>query len=202
MHKLPCTPFPTLLILVILFILSLMQCFQTHALMREIEDINESVAALKDHRQTIREQLQNFEEYQPIPADIFDPLDIPLDLELQEHAVSEARRIGIEPSILFALMYRESRFQTDAWRIDTNGYESVGLCQINGIALPFLIERGIDPSSPYGNITAACELIGYYLERFSLKEALAAYAVGESAMLRGRGLEAAEEMIESAQIFK
>ena len=202
MRKLLCLSFPTLFILAVFLILSLMQCFQAYSLMREIEDINESVAALKDNQQTMREQLQRVEEYHPIPASIFEPLDIPLGPELQEHAVSEARRIGIEPSILFALMYRESRFQTDAWRIDTNGYESVGVCQINGIALPFLIERGIDPSSPYGNITAACELIGHYLKRFSIKEALAAYGVGESAMLRGGGLEAAEELIESAQIFK
>ena len=135
---------------------------------------------------------------------IFEQLDIPLSLELQIHTYNQATRIGIEPEILFALMRRESGFQEDAWVIDTNGFPSHGLFQINEIAFPFLIERGIDPKeSPAANITAASEIIFYYLNErnCTLEEALAAYGVGYSNMLKGKGFYAANKLIEESSKF-
>jgi hypothetical protein len=130
----------------------------------------------------------------------FEPWDISLPVHLQRHTWSEAKRIGIDPEILLKLMWRESRYQADAWRLDSNGYESVGLCQINGIMLNWLSERAIDPSTPEGNITAAAEIIQYYIEDrgCSLEEALAAYGAGETGMRNGQGKEAARRLLEGA----
>lgn len=131
-------------------------------------------------------------------VDPFEPLDIALPIHLQEHTWQEAQRIGIDPEILLRLMWRESGFQVDAWCIDSNGYESVGLCQINGIAFDWCRDRDIDPYTPEGNITAAAELIQYYINErgCSLEEALAAYGAGETGMRSGKGLEAARKLLE------
>jgi hypothetical protein len=99
------------------------------------------------------------------PAEFIPDPTIPLPAELQRHTEEEAARIGVDAGILYRLMWRESGFDVDAYCIDSNGYESVGLCQINGIAYQFFEERGIDPTTPEGNITAAATLIADFLER-------------------------------------
>ena len=127
----------------------------------------------------------------------FESLNISLPVNLQEHTWNEAQRIGIDPEILYKLMWRESGYQVDAWCIDSNGYESVGLCQINGMAFSWCEDRGIDPHTPEGNITAAAELIRYYINErgCSLEEALAAYGAGETGMRSGKGMEAARKLL-------
>ena len=137
----------------------------------------------------------------PPPLPVWEPNpNIPLDADLQKYAELKAAEIGIDVNILYRLMYRESRFQIDAWCMDTNGYESIGLCQINGITYSWLEKRGIDPTTPKGNIAAACELIGHYLERYTMVEALAAYGAGETGMLSGRGLESAQLLMDGVVV--
>lgn len=132
------------------------------------------------------------------------PLDIPLEESLQEYTYYRSMEAGIDPNIIFALMWRESRFTVDAIGYNVNGTQDYGLCQLNDVTLPFLSERGIDPTeSPQENIRGAIELIAYfrYERGYTMAESLAAYGVGEAGMLSGRGFEAARELIERAEQY-
>ena len=148
--------------------------------------------------QTIADSVIVIEEMrEPVQAK-FEPLqDVPLSDELQEHVFAEAERIGIEPMILFRLMERESQFDENAWRLDINGYESWGLCQVNDITADFMRERSINYKTSKGNITGAAELISYYMNErgCTLLEALAAYGAGYSNMRQGKGFEAARALL-------
>jgi len=125
---------------------------------------------------------------------------VPLSRELQEYTINTCLEYDINPVILFRLMYRESRFNVDAVGYNRNGTQDYGLCQLNDVALPFLLERGIDPTeSPQENIRGACELISYYRDErgYTTLEAVAAYGIGEAGLMRGEGLEAAEKLLEA-----
>jgi len=125
---------------------------------------------------------------------------VPLSRELQEYTINTCLEYNINPVILFRLMYRESRFVVDAIGYNRNGTKDYGLCQLNDVALPFLLERGIDPTeSPQENIKGACELISHYRDErgYTTLEAIAAYGVGEAGLMRGEGLEAAEKLLEA-----
>lgn len=124
---------------------------------------------------------------------------VPLSRELQEYTINTCLEHDLNPIILFRLMHRESRFQEDAIGYNRNGTQDHGICQLNDVSLPFLLERGIDPTeSPQENIRAAVYLITYYRDErgHSLEESLACYGEGEVGMLAGRGFEAAIKLLE------
>jgi len=129
---------------------------------------------------------------------------VPLSRELQEYTINTCLEYDINPVILFRLMYRESRFAVDAIGYNRDGTQDYGLCQLNDVTLPFLLESGIDPTeSPQENIRAACELISYYRDErgYTMLEALACYGVGEEGFKLGEGLEAAEKLIEGIELL-
>jgi hypothetical protein len=169
----------------------------------EAQDIAPIPVAVSIERDAAITEIMERQTTQPLSLTVtheetFEQWDISLSEPLQRHTWSEARRIGLDPEILLKLMWRESGYQVDAWRMENNGYESVGLCQINGIVYDWLDERGIDPHTPEGNITAAAEIIQYYMDDrgCSLEQALAAYGAGETGMRAGNGMDAARELLE------
>lgn len=162
---------------------------------REQQEINGMFTEIFESQSELNQSfLQLFEGTSATPLP-----DIPLDPELKQYTLDVCADYDIDPAILFALMHRESRFQVDAHCIDSNGLESVGLCQINGSTFSFLAARGIDPKgSPEANIQAACELISYYRDErgYTLLQSLAAYGAGERGMLQGKGFAGARMLLE------
>ena len=84
---------------------------------------------------------------------------IPLSEELQIHTCSVAEIYGINPLLVYAVMWRESRFNYDS--LNASGEYSVGLMQINTIWHRERIDRlGLtDITDPYQNITAGIDYL-------------------------------------------
>lgn len=169
----------------------------------QTEAIQSLVAALEEQSKQIAELSRTISKLQSeIDSMKFKPLDIGLATDLQEFTYYRSMEAGIDPNIIFALMWRESRFQTDAIGYNANGTQDYGLCQLNDVTLPFLSERGIDPTeSPQENIRGTIELLSYfrYERGYTTLESLAAYGVGETGMLRGGGFVAAEKLLRDAE---
>lgn len=199
------------IILFALLAVPILGVIQINELKKDVRSITQGVDEVQDEREALWEAIETLQkEYSQIaieppagPAFKPDP-NIPLSSELQEYTISICQKKDIDPAILFALMYRESRFQEDATGYNRNGTRDHGLCQLNDVTLSFLADHGIDPTeSPQENIRAAVELITYYRDErgYTLLESLAAYGVGEGGMLSGRGFGAAEKLIERAELF-
>lgn len=185
--------------LILLVVMYAWQAKELYVFKGEVKELHRVVSSLQQDQEAKQEEMEVLEAIPQGPEAIFHPLDIPLEAGLQEYVYREARAAELEPDIVFRLMYRESRYQEDAYRIDTNGYESTGLCQINGITYPFLSERGIDPkASPESNIAAAVELITYYRDErgYNLLDSLAAYGAGEGKMYTDQAQRQARELLE------
>lgn len=120
-----------------------------------------------------------------IPA--FEPYDIDLDEDLQLYAYYSALHAGIDPAIVFDIMYHESRFQVDAVGHNCNGTRDHGLMQINDVNVDWLAHEGIDVHNPYGNIAGGIRILSMHMEKYPLDKAVAAYAAGPTGMLRGDG---------------
>lgn len=114
------------------------------------------------------------------------------------YTVDIADVYGIDEYILFAIMYRESRFTHDAIHYNTNGSIDYGICQINSINLEWLQEEGLDIHTEIGNIEASARILSMYINEYGCteQEAIAAYGAGYSGMRRGEGLNQADELYE------
>jgi len=127
--------------------------------------------------------------------------DIPLDPGLQEHTYTMAEKYSIPFDILLAIMWHESRYIPDVPdNINTNGTRDRGLMQINSVHWEWLSEGGLDVSDPYCNIEAGAMLLSELWQKYSQREALAAYAAGEAGMLTGRGYWFADKIMEIAEV--
>lgn len=103
--------------------------------------------------------------------------DIPLSKELQDVTIKLCSKYNVDPIIAFALMQKESTYQVDVVS-KTNDY---GIMQINKINHEWLSEElGItDFLDPNQNIEAGLYMLGDYLEKYGLHQALMSYNMGE-----------------------
>lgn len=92
--------------------------------------------------------------------------DVPLDKDLQKHIITVSESYNIEPSIIFAMIERESRFKPNV--IGDNG-RSYGLMQIQQRWHQDRMKRlGVtDLLDPYQNVLVG---IDYLAELFSMNE--------------------------------
>lgn len=131
--------------------------------------------------------------------------DVPLDESVQKEIKTLCEGAGIEPAVIYAMMWRESRFQSDA--VGDNG-QSFGLMQI---MQKWHVERmdrlGVDDLlDPVQNATVGIDLMSELLEKYdgSLEMALTAYNCGTGGAYKNffqHGVYAnayAEEIIEKA----
>lgn len=124
---------------------------------------------------------------------------IPLSPDLQRHAWELCRQNNIPYNVFMRLMWRESRYQTDAINLNTNGTYDRSLMQINDCNRAWLADHySLDTSDPYDSIEAAVVLLAGYLQWYDQVHALAAYGVGETGMLAGRGIGAARKLLEDS----
>lgn len=123
-----------------------------------------------------------------VEAVIPEHYDIPLSMALQDHVYDQLDRFGLpesEAKTIFAMMYVESRYDTDA--VNSDG-SCRGLLQIHKIHDEGLAEIGVyDVFDPYQNITAGVSIFkdcwewaADYPDADRTAYALLAYNNGES----------------------
>lgn len=138
------------------------------------------------------------QEPPPEPVFVADE-EIPLSAELQEHAYTLCEQNGIPYEVLLALMYTESRFETDLISHNSNGTQDYSICQINSCNADWLLDHyGLDITCPQDNIEAAVVLLCVLLDDYPIRQALAAYQAGRAGMQRGNGYWYADLVLEKA----
>lgn len=112
----------------------------------------------------------------------YDPWEhIPLDDEVKAHVVSLCAEKGIEPEIVFAMIWRESRYQADS--IGDNG-RAFGLMQVHPRWHYARMERlGVtDLLDPIQNVTVGIDLLDELNRKYNnLTYAIVAYNRGHFA---------------------
>lgn len=98
-----------------------------------------------------------------------------LSYENQEIMQECSEKYDVPYALLIAIADTESRFEADA-ASNTNDY---GLMQINKCNHEWLLEIGIDPTTPAGNIEAGAYIIAGHLDKYiEIERALMAYNCG------------------------
>ncbi len=99
-----------------------------------------------------------------------------------EHVVTAARREGVDPWLLAAVVYIESRFDHAV----TSWAGATGLGQL----MPRTARAaGVDARDPWGNLVGTATMLrAYYQEFRDWRLALAAYNAGDGAVRRYRGI--------------
>jgi len=113
--------------------------------------------------------------------------DIPMSRELQEYTYGRCEELGLEYELVLAIMWRESRFQTDAVGYNSNGTKDNGIMQINDVNREYLEKTyGItNLMDPYQNIQAGTAMLAEYMKQYGDEKAvLMAYHLGEAGMQR------------------
>ena len=103
--------------------------------------------------------------------------------DLQDHAVSEAQRLGVRPDLILRQMHMESGTKADA--VSPKGAR--GPMQLMPSTAK---ELGVNPDDPYQNITGGITYLKKQLDAFNGDEAkaLAAYNAGPGAVRRAGGV--------------
>lgn len=174
---------------------------QARELAAGVKNLAEKTSALQSQQEALQSEIEKI-EHSPIVSypqeEKFEPLDIPLSVELQEHAWTLCKQNDIPFNIFMRLMWRESRYQTDALNHNTNGTYDRSLMQINDVNRKWLFGHfGLDTKDPYDSIEAAVVLLRFYLNKgYILEESLACYGAGEyGAMIQDKGFTAARKLI-------
>ena len=100
-----------------------------------------------------------------------------LDYDLQVTRQAWCEEYGVPYALALAVADVESRFDPDA----TSSTDDYGLMQINKVNHGWLLEQGIDPMTPAGNIEAGVLFLSDYLTAYGDPEmAIMAYNCGPS----------------------
>lgn len=147
---------------------------ETAAVFETAESFSEPAAVSEDIEAVQSEP----EPIEPEPAAVFEPLDIPLDADIQEYLKSKCDDANIDFAFVLALMDIESNFNPDA-HSKTNDY---GLMQINAVNHKWLSSKtgATDYLNAYDNIDAGMWLLERLFEKYEEAEpVLMAYHFGE-----------------------
>jgi soluble lytic murein transglycosylase-like protein len=120
------------------------------------------------------------------PAGFVYSAEIPLSEELHRYTYERCEANELDYELVLALMWRESRFQTQAVHINRNGTQDSGIMQINDVNRGWLAEKhGItDLMDPKQNIAAGTTMLGGFTNKYGEHNALLAYQYGEAGMRR------------------
>lgn len=146
-----------------------------------LEEIKESKADDVDILEPIKEVTPLDEPVAPVklqPVKKMEYYDVPLDEALQGHIFALCEDYGIDPSIIIAMIKKESTFKSDA--IGDNG-NSFGLMQIQQRFHQERMDRlgCTDLLDPYQNVMVGIDLLGELIDMDrGLEWALMAYNGG------------------------
>ena len=104
--------------------------------------------------------------------------DVPLDVELQLHIISEADKAGIDPAIIMAMAYKESTYNVNSIG---DGGDSYGLLQVQPRWHYKRMQKlgCTDLLDPYQNVTVGVDYLCELLSKYgSIDKALTAYNAG------------------------
>ena len=108
--------------------------------------------------------------------------DVPLDKDLQLHIISEAEAHGIDPAIIFAMAFRESRYRANAVG---DGGNSLGMLQVQPKWHKKRMQKlgCTDLLDPYQNATVAIDYLAEQIKRYggNVEKGLTAYNRGHYA---------------------
>lgn len=105
---------------------------------------------------------------------------VPIPGKLARHIEEQCQINGVNPAIIFAIIDRESNFQTNVTNHTTG---CAGLMQLSPDTVEWLeLQLGTtcDPYDPYDNTTHGIYLVGWLLKRYNyyVPSAMLAYAEG------------------------
>lgn len=89
--------------------------------------------------------------------------------EYKDYVFEKSLQNGVDPYIVFGIIYNESRYQEDATHLNANGTTDYGLMQINEVNFEYLhntigIESMDELLNPYKNIDSGIELLRYHTD--------------------------------------
>jgi soluble lytic murein transglycosylase-like protein len=141
-------------------------------------------------------QVQRFEVEDAVPSPVVaptipSPAERPANLTPAELADAAAKKYGLPPSLVRALMRAESGFQPRA--VSPKG--AIGLMQLMPETAKIL---GVDPHDPAQNVDAGARYLRDLLIKYNLglRHALAAYNAGEGAVQKYNGVPPYRETID------
>lgn len=153
-------------------------CTGTHAASRDEQVLPEPVL----ESVTPRPEVTTATAPSPTPEPVLWRDDIVTDgnllaYDLQETMQACCEEYGVPYALALAVADVESRFDPDA----ASGTNDYGLMQINKVNHGWLMEQGIDPMTPAGNIEAGVLFLSDYLTAYEDPEmAVMAYNCGPS----------------------
>ncbi len=116
---------------------------------------------------------------------------VPLEYEISLYAISRALENGIDPDLLFCMMWRESNFDPYCVCRNRNGTYDYGLLQLNTVNFDYCRKHlGItsvdDFLDPYINIDCCILYMSAYLKKYNndYNKALMCYNLGEAGAQR------------------
>lgn len=105
--------------------------------------------------------------------------DVPLTEELQLHIIQESEAHGIDPAVIIAMAWRESRYKATA---KGDSGKSLGLLQIQPKWHKARMERLDCPDllDPFQNVTVGVDILADLLDKYdgNISKALMAYNAG------------------------
>ncbi|MBR4765331.1 MAG: transglycosylase SLT domain-containing protein [Clostridia bacterium] len=115
---------------------------------------------------------------------------LPLSYDIALYTIYKAQQNGIDPDLIFCIMWRESNFNPNEISRNSNGSYDYGLMQINSSNFSFLSQKiGItsmyDLLDPYKNIDCGVYYIAAYMRKYGdMNKALMCYNLGEGGAQR------------------
>ena len=131
--------------------------------------------------------VDDFYYYEKFPLELdtsVDDLFVELDKDLQRYIYDLCQDKNITYETVLAIIWRESRFQTDVVNVNNNKTKDVGLMQINDSAHDWLrqnVREDLDLYNPYDNVLAGISLLEYCIDKTGAEyTGLYAYGTGVS----------------------
>lgn len=140
---------------------------------------NEPIAPIEEPEDAVAQETTAPETTEPVAMVEYDPWEhIPLEADVRAHVVSLCEEKSIAPEIIFAMIWRESRYDADA--IGDNG-RAFGLLQIHPRWHQDRMDRlgATDLLDPIQNVTVAVDLLDELNRKYNnLTKAIVAYNRG------------------------
>ena len=124
------------------------------------------------------EATEPIEETEPTTEPGVRLYNVPYDEDLQLHIIAQAEQYGIDPAIVFAVIWKESRYYYTA---SGDNDESLGIMQIKQKFHQWRMDcLGVtDLLDPYQNVMVGCHILGEKLSEYEdIEMALMVYNAG------------------------